>query len=83
MDEKSKLFEYVNRSLSEEEDFHFLRFEFLQRLNIVNLQVQLARSKSRIQRDGEASADELEDLTTKLQQYGKDPTYDSKNSADP
>ncbi|OAQ78109.1 VIT family domain-containing protein [Purpureocillium lilacinum] len=69
MDEKRRLFEYVTRSLSEEEDFHFLRFELLQRLNIVNLQVQLARIKSRIQRDGEASADDLEDLTTKLQQY--------------
>ncbi|KAJ6442573.1 cytochrome p450 oxidoreductase [Purpureocillium lavendulum] len=71
MDEKSKLVAYVARSLSEEEDFHFLRFEFLQRLNIVNLQVRLARRKSRIQRDGEAEADELEGLTTELQQYGE------------
>ncbi|KAK4094326.1 hypothetical protein Purlil1_931 [Purpureocillium lilacinum] len=83
MDEKRRLFEYVTRSLSEEEDFHFLRFEFLQRLNIVNLQVQLARIKSRIQRDGEASADDLEDLTTKLQQYGKGPGRVSKIPADP
>lgn len=83
MDEKRRLFEYVTRSLSEEEDFHFLRFEFLQRLNIVNLQVQLARIKSRIQRDGEASADDLEDLTTKLQQYGKGPGRVSKMPADP
>ncbi|UNI23069.1 hypothetical protein JDV02_008909 [Purpureocillium takamizusanense] len=69
MDEKKRLVEYVTRSLNEEEDFHFLRFEFLQRLNIVNLQVQLARIKSRIQRDREASADVVEDLAAKLQQY--------------
>ncbi|KAH6892459.1 hypothetical protein B0T10DRAFT_528235 [Thelonectria olida] len=27
---------YANRSLEEEEEFHFLRFEFLQRLNLTN-----------------------------------------------
>lgn len=73
MDEEKKLVAYVARSLNEEEDFHFLRLEFLQRLNIVNLQVKLIRMKSRIERNGESSAEDLEELRTKLQQHGENP----------
>ncbi|KAL3460871.1 hypothetical protein BJX64DRAFT_289811 [Aspergillus heterothallicus] len=34
-DKKKNLVDHVNRSLDQEEDFHFMRFEFLQRQNIV------------------------------------------------
>lgn len=47
------LIAYVKRSLQEEEVFHFLRFEFLQRLDITQIQVKLAGIKSRIQRKEE------------------------------
>ena len=62
---------YVNRSLDEEEDFHFLRFEFLQRLNLAQLQVKLVRTKSQLQKSGKVSATELETLQTTLAAYGK------------
>ena len=42
-EEAQNLVSYVNRSLDEEEDFHFLRFEFLQRLNLTQLEVKLVR----------------------------------------
>lgn len=63
--------QYVNRSLDEEEDFHFLRFEFLQRLNLTQLQVKLVRMKSQFQQSGKASPAELETLQTTLAAYGK------------
>lgn len=61
---------YVQRSLEDEEDFHFLKHEFLHRLNITQLGVQLVRMKSRIQRDGKAPAAELNTLQTTLRDYG-------------
>ncbi|UKZ75689.1 hypothetical protein TrVFT333_003381 [Trichoderma virens FT-333] len=67
--EGRKLCDYVDRSLNEEEDFHFLRLEFLQRLNIVNLQVKLVQTKGRIQRENKVSAEDLEELRISLQQY--------------
>ncbi|KAI1765173.1 hypothetical protein GGR53DRAFT_284152 [Hypoxylon sp. FL1150] len=60
---------YVKRSLEEEEEFHFLRFEFLQRLNIVQLEVKLARIKSRIQKEQVIYPDESELLQKTLQEY--------------
>ncbi|KAF1959853.1 hypothetical protein CC80DRAFT_439979 [Byssothecium circinans] len=60
---------YVNRSLNEEEDFHFLRFEFLQRMNLAQLQVKLVRIKSHIQKEGKAPAEELEKLQLTLREY--------------
>ncbi|KAM0256155.1 hypothetical protein ACHAQJ_005132 [Trichoderma viride] len=69
MDDEKKLVAYVARSLNEEEDFHFLRLEFLQRLNITNLQVKLVQMKSRIQRDEKTSAEDMEELRINLQQY--------------
>ncbi|RSL52514.1 hypothetical protein CEP54_010854 [Fusarium duplospermum] len=60
---------YVNRSLQDEEDFHFLRFEFLQRLNITQLQVKLAKLKSKVQSEGQISKRERKLLQKKLQQY--------------
>ncbi|KAJ5686428.1 hypothetical protein N7536_009047 [Penicillium majusculum] len=67
--EEDSLVEYINRSLDEEEEFHFLRFEFLQRLNIVNLQLDLVRLKGRFQRDKQTSIQDLEALESTLQKY--------------
>ncbi|KAJ5478894.1 hypothetical protein N7530_004403 [Penicillium desertorum] len=67
--EEDDLVEYINRSLDEEEEFHFLRFEFLQRLNIVKLQLDLVRLKGRFQRDKRASIQDLETLESTLQKY--------------
>ena len=61
---------YVHRSLDEEESFHFMRFEFLQRLNLSHFHVKLARIKSRVQKKGECSEDELETLQVLLKDYG-------------
>lgn len=61
---------YVQRSINEEEEFHFLRFEFLQRLNITQLQVKLARTKNEIQKNKKISEDDREKLRHNLQDYG-------------
>ncbi|KAM0417472.1 hypothetical protein ACHAPT_012536 [Fusarium lateritium] len=66
---EENLVAYVNRSLEEEEDFHFLRFEFLQRLNITQLQVKLARLKSKIHAQGQISSDEQEVLQKTLRDH--------------
>ncbi|RSL91398.1 hypothetical protein CEP51_000305 [Fusarium floridanum] len=68
-DDPSGLVSYVNRSLEDEEQFHFLRFEFLQRLNITRLGVNLVRLKSDIQRQSHATSDQSESLTTMLRDY--------------
>ncbi|KAJ5959426.1 uncharacterized protein N7479_006576 [Penicillium vulpinum] len=67
--EEDDLVEHINRSLNEEEEFHFLRFEFLQRLNIVKLQLDLVRLKGRFQREKRASIQDLEALESTLQKY--------------
>ncbi|KAK0640590.1 hypothetical protein B0T16DRAFT_438610 [Cercophora newfieldiana] len=56
-------------SNKKQEEFHFLRFEFLQRLNLAKLQVDLVRTKSRFQRNGCASADDLKELKVQLEDY--------------
>lgn len=71
-DDNSKLLNYVQESLDVEEDFHFLRFESLQRLNIVSLQVELARVKSRLYQNGTVSAAELDGLRVLLSNYSKE-----------
>ena len=70
--DKQNLLEYVSRSVDEEEEFHFLRFESLQRLNIVRLQLDLVRLRSQFQREKSASAEELDALKIKLHDYGKE-----------
>lgn len=65
-----KLTGYVDESVNREEDFHFLRFESLQRLNIANLQVDLASMKSQLFGQQHSSATDLERLREKLEQYG-------------
>ncbi|KAH6850967.1 hypothetical protein B0I37DRAFT_372886 [Chaetomium sp. MPI-CAGE-AT-0009] len=67
--EAQNFVQYVNRSLDEEESFHFLRFEFLQRLNLTHFHVKLARIKSRIQKQGQCSEDELDTLQGLLKDY--------------
>lgn len=62
--------EDVKRSLNEEEEFHFQRFEFLQRLNLAQLQVKLVRLKSKIQASNCASEEDLVTLQETLQNYG-------------
>ncbi|KAI0137848.1 hypothetical protein F4776DRAFT_621385 [Hypoxylon sp. NC0597] len=60
---------YVRRSLEEEEEFHFLGFEFLQRLNITQMQVKLARIKSCIQKEQDISSSNGELLEKTLRDY--------------
>jgi len=67
--DERNLVDYVNISLDNEEEFHFLRFEFLQRLNIVHLQVDLARLKSRILQDGSVSSEDLQSLKNTMRDY--------------
>ncbi|KAK4101840.1 hypothetical protein N658DRAFT_448149 [Parathielavia hyrcaniae] len=68
-DEAANFVRYTKRSLGQEEEFHFLRFEFLQRLNLANLQVDLVRLKSRIQNAGRASEEDLKSLKVQLEDY--------------
>lgn len=65
-----KLAGYVDESVNREEDFHFLRFESLQRLNIANLQVDLAKMKCQLFEQQSASDTDLDRLREKLDQYG-------------
>ncbi|KAL3478434.1 hypothetical protein BJX99DRAFT_256555 [Aspergillus californicus] len=67
--ETDDLIEYVNRSLHEEEDFHFMRFEFLQRLNIVQMELGLIQLRSRFQSPGKASVADLNALKSSLEDY--------------
>jgi hypothetical protein len=62
---------YVKQSLEDEEEFHFLRFEFLQRLNIAQIQLDLIRLKSEINRDDLLSIDNRLTLQSRLKDYGR------------
>ncbi|KAI7782629.1 uncharacterized protein LA080_013117 [Diaporthe eres] len=67
---KRNLVRYTSDSVDKDEDFHFLRFEFLQRLNIVKLEYELTQIKSRLYRlDYITSAEELDKLRTRLHDY--------------
>lgn len=68
-DHIKKLAGYVDESVNSEEDFHFLRFESLQRLNIANLQVDLAKMKCQLFGQRNGSATDLDRLREKLDQY--------------
>ncbi|OIW26313.1 hypothetical protein CONLIGDRAFT_646490 [Coniochaeta ligniaria NRRL 30616] len=70
-DQDDNLIQYVNRSLEDDEEFHFLRFEFLHRLNIVDLEVKLVRLKSLIRRNRTAQPSQLDELNRTLRSYGK------------
>lgn len=65
------LLSYCSKSVQVEEDFHFLRFEFLQRVNLVNLENDLVQIKSRMfGPEYMTNPQELHDLRNTLQQYG-------------
>ncbi|KAI1087503.1 hypothetical protein F5B19DRAFT_475371 [Rostrohypoxylon terebratum] len=61
---------YVLQSLEVEEEFHFLRFEFLQRLNITQLQVKLSRLKREIEKEYCVTSGNGELLEKTLRDYG-------------
>lgn len=65
-----KLAAYTLDSVDTEEEFHFIRFESLQRLNIAYLEIILTRMKSKLLR-GSGTSQDLEQLRLKLQQYSK------------
>lgn len=67
------LFNYVTTSIQEEETFHFLGFEFLHRLNIVQIQNDLTRAREDIFRNRSAGAEsaDREKLKTLLADYSK------------
>jgi hypothetical protein len=55
-----KLYSYVEESLTKKESFHFLGFERLQRLNIVQLQYKLAEIKVSAKKDSRYPVDEVQ-----------------------
>jgi hypothetical protein len=44
----AEIFEYTKRSINDEETFHFMGFEFLQRLNLVQIQNDLITARNEI-----------------------------------
>lgn len=66
----TKTIDYVLDSLHYEEDFHFLRFEFLQRTNIVSLERKLAEMKTKFYLSKTPLDEDLDKLQITLQQYG-------------
>ncbi|KAI2469425.1 hypothetical protein F4781DRAFT_215760 [Annulohypoxylon bovei var. microspora] len=66
---------YVLQSLEEEEEFHFLRFEFLQRLNMTQMQIKLAKIKRGlgngecVSGNGELLEKTLRDYATAIRDY--------------
>lgn len=71
MEDNTNFIHYVESSLRQEGDFHFLRFEYLQRLNLVKMQVDLVHLRSRIQKDKNPSEDDFRSLKIMLEDYGK------------
>jgi hypothetical protein len=69
--ENTDLIGYVKRSVKDDEDFYFLRFESLQRTNIVALEVKLLRIKESIRLTGGISDQELDTLGETLEQHSK------------
>lgn len=63
-----ELFRYVAASLDQEEIFHVLGFEFLQRYNLVRIQNKLATIRESIHADLGQSCDE-KDLNDALNEY--------------
>jgi len=63
-----ELFRYVAASLDQEEIFHVLGFEFLQRYNLVRIQKKLAKIREGIHADLGQSCDE-KSLNDALNEY--------------
>lgn len=66
---EQNIIRYVSESLHREDEFSFLRLEFLQRLNIVHHEVALVRMKSELQAAAQASPTQLERLAVVLRDY--------------
>jgi hypothetical protein len=66
-----ELFRYVVASLDQEEIFHVLGFEFLQRYNLVRIQNKLAKIRESIHADLGQSCDEknLNDVLNEYSMY--------------
>jgi hypothetical protein len=71
--ETLKLLEYVERSVDEEEEeeFRYLRFESLQRTDIVALEVKLFQSKAKSRSKISVADADIESLRETLHQYGR------------
>jgi hypothetical protein len=69
--ENDGLLQYVARSVDEDEDFYFLRFESLQRINIAALQIKLVRFKDSLRSQTDISDSDLENLRVTLEQYSQ------------
>ena len=54
----AELFRYVQKSLDQEEIFHVLGFEFLQRYNLVRIQNNLSKIREGIHADFRQDCDE-------------------------
>ncbi|CAN9441978.1 unnamed protein product [Alternaria alternata] len=67
--ENEDLLQYIIRSINSDEGFHFLRFEQLQRTNLVALQMKLIRTKDALLKAKTISDTELETLRVDLEQY--------------
>lgn len=70
----AELFRYVAASLDQEEIFHVLGFEFLQRYNLVRIQNKLAKIREGIHANLGQSCDE-KSLNDALNEYSM--SYDS------
>ncbi|KAI4917761.1 hypothetical protein J4E85_009853 [Alternaria conjuncta] len=69
LENHADLLQYVARSLEDEEEFHFLQFESLQRTNIVAQQIELFELKQQFQNAKSVSANDLKDLKDTLKDY--------------
>ena len=69
MKHSERLFHHTYASLTE--DMQFLEFRLLQRLNLVQLQNELARHKASVWKDMEASESELKAIRRTLSDYGE------------
>lgn len=67
--DEQRIVSYVINSIQREDEFSFLQLEFLQRLNIVNHEVKLARMKSQVQHDEQASPTQLDELAIAMRDY--------------
>lgn len=66
-----QIFRYVNNSIEEEEGFHFLGFEFLQRLNLTHIQTELMTLKDEIFEHQKTSENAQKRLKALLVDYGE------------
>jgi hypothetical protein len=71
IDEPKRLFHYVNAIINNNQDPFILRYEFLQRVNLISIQNDLARCKGDIWKDGSVSKEQAEILRRLLCNYGR------------